>query len=58
VLHGCMSVKHVLFDHMQLIPPLLHSCRYNNVGAAGAKKLVKADWPELRMRNILCCVLA
>jgi hypothetical protein len=31
-------------------PP--HSCRYNKLGAAGAKELVKGDWPELRVLHI------
>jgi hypothetical protein len=29
-----------------------HSCSLNQLGAAGAKELVKGDWPELRLLNI------
>jgi hypothetical protein len=29
-----------------------HSCSQSNLGIAGAKELVKVDWPELRLLNI------
>jgi hypothetical protein len=41
-----------MFHQMQAttFPP--HSCRYNKLGAAGAKELVKGNWPELRVLDI------
>jgi hypothetical protein len=45
-------LKQALFDHAQPTTASSHSCRYNSLVAAGAMKLVKGDWPELRVLSI------
>jgi hypothetical protein len=53
---AAFSVKHVLFDE-SIKFSLLHYCRNNHLGAAGAEELVKGDWPELRVLSIGWVVL-
>jgi hypothetical protein len=45
-------LKQAMFDNVQPTTFSCNSCRYNNLGAAGAKKLVRGDWPELRVLDI------
>jgi hypothetical protein len=47
-----LSVKHMLVHHIHLHTFPSFFCRDNKLGAAGAKELVKADWPELRLLDI------
>jgi hypothetical protein len=47
-----LSVKHMLVCHKHLHTFPSTFCRGNKLGAAGAKELVKRDWPELRVLSI------